>query len=117
MSPHQFTNATNQLEHLPLPQSCLLKAPPTPPGTIDSYSITVNTFSIQFNTLASLIQMNVTWDPPKRPYGSIINYQVRVLYNAAKSTDKVTSAMEVFKTPEDTVSTYYLIAILIDFTY
>ena len=49
------------------------------------------------------IILNMTWDEPEKSYGTIENYQLRILRQNVKSGDLVTTAIEVSKTHQNEV--------------
>ena len=45
----------------------------------------------------------MTWDEPQKPYGMIVNYQVRLLDSPARSSDEVAISSEIATTNEEVV--------------
>ena len=56
------------------PQSCLVDASPVPPSPISKDTITVAEFELDGTSLF----LNLSWEPPTKPYGIIVAYEVRI---------------------------------------
>ena len=87
---------------LPQKQDCFLQPAPLEPSAINSSSINIIEFEIKSGFPYS-IMLTMTWDKPAKTYGTIRNYQLRIVRQSVKSGDNVTTAMIVTITSEDMV--------------